>query len=86
MDAESCRRCGTISCGYMFNGLCADCAEDDSNCPACGAVTSGMNPAENGCPWCGGGHNDCERCGMTDCASYRDGGQVLCDDCYDEDD
>ena len=86
LAAPSCTRCAEPIGDYSWAGLCAECAEDESTCPTCGGSTSGMNPAENGCPICGGGHNDCGRCGKTDCASYRDDDQVLCDDCYNEDD
>lgn len=82
---QVCVRCHRRSTdGYMFAGLCTDCAEDSSECPDCGMDTSGLNPAQNGCPNCGGGQNDCEMCGSTGCATYRDDDRILCDDCYDQ--
>lgn len=85
--ASCCTRCGAVieEDDPTWGGLCSECAEDRSECPTCGTDTSGLNPAENGCPYCGGGTNDCASCGATGCASYRDDGRALCDDCYEND-
>lgn len=82
-EDDRCARCGvSIEDAPEWAGLCRECAEGKSACPDCLRDTSGLNPAENGCPDCGGGINDCEGCGATGCASLRDNGSYLCYDCH----